>query len=132
MESAARIPTEEEILGDYERAARVYAWFDMTPLPDSGETVTVDGTVYRRVNSERLDSMEDLRLDLRGVFCEGLAERLLGGGSRITYRDIDGALYVTGAGRERDPEKGTVTVEVEQTGDTAFSVNVTVDLLDDR
>ena len=132
VEATARIPTEEEVLGDYECATRVYGWFELAPLPDSGETVTVDGTVYRRVYSERLDSVEDLRLDLRGVFCEELTNRLLGGGTRITYRDIDGALYVTGEGRERSPEKGAVTVEAQQVDDTTFSVNVTVDLLDDR
>ena len=32
--------------------------------------------------------------------------------------------------REREDGKGAVTAEVEQTSETAFSVNVTVDLLD--
>lgn len=132
VESTARMPTEEEIQADYDRAVWVYSWFDLTPLKDSGEMVTVDGTEYRRVSEPGFDSMEELRLNLRGVFCEDLTERLLSGGmSRIQYREIDGALYVTGAAREREEGKGTVTVEVEQTSETSFSVNVTVDLLDE-
>lgn len=131
VESDARMPTEEEILGDYDRAVRIYGWFDLTPLEDSGETVTEDGTVYRRVSAAGCGSMEDLRLDLRSVFTETLTERLLSGEEgRIRYRDIDGALYVTGEGRERSAGRGTVTVEVEQTGESSYAVNVTVDLVE--
>ena len=36
VESDARMPTEEEILGDYDRAVRIYGWIDLTPLEDSG------------------------------------------------------------------------------------------------
>ena len=133
VESTARMPTEEEIQADYDRAVRIYSWFDLTPLKDGGETVTADGTEYRRVSEPGIETMEELRLNLRGVFCEELTEWLLSGGtSRIQYREIDGALYVTGEAREREDDKGTVTVEVEQTSDTSFSVNVTVDLLDEN
>ena len=131
VESDARMPTEQEILGDYDRAVRIYGWFDLTPLEDSGETVTEDGTVYRRVSAAECGTMEELRLNLRSVFTESLTERLLSGEEgRIRYRDIDGALYVTGEGRERGSGRGSVTVEVEQTGETAYSVNVTVDLVE--
>ena len=131
VESDARMPTEEEILGDYDRAVRIYGWFDLTPLEDSGETVTENGTVYRRVSAAECRTMEELRLNLRSVFTESLTERLLSGEEgRIRYRDIDGALYVTGEGRERGSGRGSVTVEVEQTGETAYSVNVTVDLVE--
>ena len=131
VESDARMPTEQEILGDYDRAVRVYGWFDLTPLEDSGETVKENGTVYRRVSAADCRTMEELRLNLRSVFVESLTERLLSGEEGcIRYRDIDGALYVTGEGRERSSGRGTVTVEVEQTGETAYSVNVTVDLVE--
>ena len=130
VESDARMPTEQEILGDYDRAVRVYGWFDLTPLEDSGETVKENGTVYRRVSAADCRTMEELRLNLRSVFVESLTERLLSGEEGcIRYRDIDGALYVTGEGRERSSGRGSVTVEVEQAGETAYSVNVTVDLV---
>lgn len=132
VESTARMPTDEEILDDYDRAVRVYGWFDLKPLSDSGETVTEDGTEYRRVNGTELETMEELRVNLRSVFTQGLTEQLLSGEqSRIRYREIGGALYVTGQGRERLSGKGNVSVEVEQSGDTAYSVNVTVDLVDE-
>ena len=93
--------------------------------------MTENGTVYRRVSAAECGTMEELRLNLRSVFTESLTERLLSGEEgRIRYRDIDGALYVTGEGRERGSGRGSVTVEVEQTGETAYSVNVTVDLVE--
>lgn len=130
VESTARMPTDKEILDDYDRAVRVYGWFDLKPLPDSGETVTEDGAEYRRVNEAGLETMEELRVNLRSVFTQGLTEQLLSGEqSRIRYREIDGALYVTGQGRDQLSGKGGVSVEVEPSGDTAYSVNVTVDLV---
>ena len=85
----------------------------------------------RRGRARGVGSLAELRLNVRGVVCEELTERLLSGeSSRIQYREIDGALYVTGEAREQEDGKGAVTVEVEQTSETAFSVNVTVDLLD--
>ena len=131
VESDARMPTEEEILGDYDRAVRIYGWFDMTPLEDSGETVTEEGTVYRRVSAAGCGTMEELRLNLRSVFSEALTERLLSGVEGcIRYRDIDGTLYVAGEDRERSSGRGAVTVSVEQTGEASYAVNVTVDLMD--
>lgn len=131
VESDARMPTDEEILGDYDRAVRIYGWFDLTPLEDSGATVTKDGTVYRRVSAAGCETMEELRLNLRSVFTEALTERLMSGEEgRVRYREIDGALYVAGERRERSYGRGTITAEVEQTGEASFSVNVTVDLVD--
>ena len=131
VESTARMPTEEEIRGDYDRAVKLYGWFDLTPLTDSGETRTEDGTVYRRVSQSGYETLDDLRLELRSVFTQSLADRLLSGEEgRIAYRDIDGALYVTGEGRGRTAGRGGVDVEVEQGGAYDFYVNVSVDLVD--
>lgn len=130
VESTARMPTEEEILGDYDRAVRLYSWFDLAPLSDSGETVTQGGEVYRRVSQKGYATLEDLRLELRGVFTGALTERLISGEEgRIRYRDIDGALYVCGEARARLSGRGAVSVEVEQDGMYDYAVNVTVDLM---
>ena len=118
VESAARPLSESEILDAYHQAQRVYGWFDLAPLPTSGGTV--------RGNEE----LEDLRAYLRGVFSQELAEALLGGeASRIRYQDIGGALYFSGSSRDRENGKGAVHVEAEQLEETAYSVNVMVDLL---
>ena len=113
VEAAGRPLSEEEIISAYDRAVTAYSWFVVSPLPDTGQTVSQDGRIYRRV-----DGMEE-------------PERLLAtGGESPMYRDIDGALYVTDQGRERDPLKGKRQVEAQQVSDGEYSVNVTVDLLD--
>ena len=121
--------SQEEILSAYQRAAAAYDWFTLEPLPDSGEYVTVDGTVYRKVKAEGMEELEDLRAYLNSVFSPELTERLLSGGPP-TYREIEGVLYVTGRGRLPDPDKGSVQIEIESAEAGSYLVNVTVDLLD--
>ena len=130
VESSARPMPEEEVLAAYERAQRVYGWFDLAPLPTVGEALTVNGRAYYRVDMEGMEELEDLRTYLRGVFSQELADRLLDGGSaRIQYRDVNGVLYVAGDIRDRDAGKGQVQVEVERLEDGLYFINVTVDLL---
>lgn len=130
VESSARPLLEEEILAAYERAQRVYGWFDLAPLPTSGETAVLDQEVYHRVDMDGIEEVEDLRTFLRSVFSQELTDRLLDGETaRIQYRDINGALYAAGVRRDRDAGKGRAYVETEQLGETVYSVNVLVDLL---
>lgn len=130
VESSARSLPEEEVLAAYERAQRVYGWFDLAPLPTSGEASVVNGTAYYRVDMEGIEELEDLRTYLRGVFSQELTDRLLDGRTaRIQYRDVNGVLYVAGDSRDRDAGKGQAQVEVEQLEDSLYFVNVTVDLL---
>ena len=130
VESSARPMPEEEVLAAYERAQRVYGWFDLAPLPTVGEALTVNGRAYYRVDMEGMEELEDLRTYLRGVFSQELADRLLDGGSaRIQYRDVNGVLYAAGDSRDRDAGKGQVQVEVERLEDGLYFINVTVDLL---
>ncbi|WP_298020104.1 hypothetical protein [uncultured Dysosmobacter sp.] len=132
VEADARPLTEEELLAAYDRAVRVYSWFDLSPLATTGEGVEADGALYRMVDVRGLYDLEDLRNDLRAVFSEDVTEQLLAaGGDRPLYRDIDGALYGRGSGREKDPYKGAVQIQTEQVGETAYAVDVMVDLLDD-
>ena len=67
------------------------------------------------------------------VFSPELTERLLEQGDYPVYRDVDGALYAfggTGPGRDRDSGKGAVEISVEQESEGAYSVEVSVELLD--
>ncbi len=50
------------------------------------------------------------------------------GGKRPLYRDVDGALCARQQRREKDPDKGKVSAQVKQESETAYAVNVTVDL----
>lgn len=130
VESSARPLLETEILDAYERAQRVYGWFDLSPLPSSGETALLNGETYYRVDAEGIRNLNDLRAYLRGVFSQELTDRLLDGRTaRIQYRDIMGSLYVSGSPRDLDAGKGQAQVETEQLEEDLYSVNVVVDLL---
>lgn len=132
VEAKARTLTEEEILAAYEQAVKAYGWFDLAPLPTAEESADIDGAVYYLVDAPGMNDLEDLRGHLRSVFSEAVVGRLLStGGEQPLYRDIDGALYGRGSGREKDPYKGAVQIRTEQISETAYSVDVMVDLLDD-
>lgn len=132
VENAPLPLLDAEVMTAYERALWVYGWFDLAPLPSGEETVMVGRTAYRRVNMEKIQDMEDLRACLRSVFTQELTDRLLDGKTaRIQYREIDGALYVSGERRDQNAGKGAASVEVEQAGDGVCYVNVLVDLLDE-
>ena len=132
VESEARPLSDEEILDAYSRAETLYAWFDLEPLPGAGPAVVTDGALYRQVDREGIQTMEDLRTCLRAVFSQDLTERLLDTGGDIPlYRDIEGVLCVTGNGRDRLPGKGGVQSWVERSEEGDYTVSVTVDLLDE-
>ena len=120
VESSARPLPEEEVLAAYERAERIYGWFDLAPLPSSGQPSSVNGRTYYPVDMEGIVELEDLRTYLRGVFSQELTDRLLSGeAARISYQDVNGILCVC----------GRIRVEAEQLEETLYSVNVMVELL---
>lgn len=129
-ESPVRPLPDEEILAAYERAQRVYGWFDLAPLPTSDENTVLNQERYYRVVMDGIEELEDLRSCLRSVFSQELTDRLLDGRTtRIRYRDIGGVLYVSGLQRDRNAGKGRTSVETEQLEETVYSVNVLADLL---
>lgn len=131
LEHDPRPLPEEEILTAYQRAAAMYGWFSVDLLPDSGETARVEGRTYRKVDMPGMEDLDDLRTFLRSAFSKELTERLLAtGGERPVYREIDGALYVSGENRPRAEHWGDVSVEVQQDSGTEYSVNVCVEHLD--
>ena len=78
-----------------------------------------------------MTTMLELRSYLRSLFSEDVTNQLLAtGGKRPLYREVDGALYVrpTLVGRKRIRIKGKVSAQVKQESETAYAVNVTVDL----
>ena len=130
VESSARPLPEAEVLAAYERAQRVYGWFDLAPLPLTEESSVLGGTTYCRVNMTGIEDLEDLRTYLRGVFSQELTDRLLDGGTaRIQYRNIQGILYASGEPREPAAGKGLARVETERLAEDLYVVNVMVDLL---
>lgn len=133
LEREARTLTEEEVRAAYDRAETAYGWFYLETLPSGPQTQEVDGWTYERVVYPGMENLADLQAYLRGLFSEEMVDDLLAvGGSHPLYRDVDGVLYVLPSGRERDPSKGAAVIQVEYTGETAYSVDVTVDLLDEN
>lgn len=130
-EKEARALTGEEVLYAYDQAVEAYGWFELTPLPGGNGAVELDGSSYLPVDRQGMTTMLELRSYLRSLFSEEVTDQLLAtGGNRPLYREVDGTLYVrANSGREKDPYKGTVSAQVKQESETAYSVNVTVDLL---
>ena len=133
LEREARTLTEEEVRAAYDRAETAYGWFYLETLPSGPQTQEVDGWTYERVDYPGMENLAYLQAYLRGLFSNEMVDDLLAvGGSHPLYRDVDGVLYVLPSGRERDPSKGAAVIQVEHTGETAYSVDVTVDLLDEN
>lgn len=131
LERQARPLTDEEILAAYDRAEEAYGWFYLQTLPAGSETQTLDGWIYHRVDYPGMENLADLRAYLRGLFTEELTDQLLSEGDpHPLYQDADGELYVLSTQRARDTSRGEITIETEQTGETAYAVDVAVDLLD--
>ena len=131
LERQARPLAEEEILAAYDRAGEAYGWFYLETLPTGQERQTVDGWIYYRVDYPGMETLADLRAYLRGFFTEELTDQLLDEGApHPLYQDVDGVLYALPTGRDRDATKGSTSFQVEMTGEDAYSVSVTVDLLE--
>lgn len=131
-EAQARPLTEEEILDAYDRAVTAYGWFDLQPLPTTGESQIVDGQTYRPVDYPGMENLLDLQTYLKDVFSEDLVKELLDGedGAFYHYLDIDGALYGPIGGRSRDRQRGDIRTQVEMESETSYVVYVSVDVLD--
>lgn len=132
LASEPRPLMEEEILAAYYRAEEAYGWFDLSPLPSGGEAVQLDGADYYQVDYPGMETLDDLRAYLRRLFSAELTDQLLalGGGSPY-YRDVDGALYVSFSGRERDGGKGASQVEAVQMDSQTYALEVSVELLNE-
>lgn len=133
LEREARTLTEEEVRAAYDRAETAYGWFYLETLPSGPQTREVDGWTYQRVTYPGMENLADLQAYLRGLFSDALVDDLLAvGDSHPLYRDVDGALYVLPTSRERDHSKGAASIQVEHMDETSYSVDVTVNLLDEN
>lgn len=131
-EAQARPLTEEEILDAYDRAVTAYGWFDLQPLPTSGDFHMVDGQSYRPVDYPGIENLMDLQTYLKDVFSQEIVEKLMDGenGTFFRYLDVNGILYGPTGGRSRDRFRGEIHTEVEMNSETTYMVYVSVDVLD--
>lgn len=133
LDAEPRPLMEEEILAAYYRAEEAYGWFALAPLPSTGEVLRLDGAAYYKVDYPGMETLDDLRAYLRRLFSAELTDNLLSlGGESPYYRDVDGALYVSFSGRERDGGKGASQVEAVQLDSQTYALEVSVELLNDE
>lgn len=130
-EQDSRDLSDAEVLAAYERAAAAYGWFRRATLPGGEPSVTADGQEFQPVEYAGIGTVEELRTYLRGLFSAAVVDRLLPEGGSELYRDIDGVLHVCPTAWDRDAGKGRVSMMVERRSAVSYSVNVTVELLDD-
>jgi|GEM_PF-571135 len=127
--------TDEQVLDAYHRAASAYDWFGKGTLPSSGAPVTVDGAVYQRVEYAGIENLEDLKTYLRSLFSEELVTELTDGDrTPARFCEVDGVLYENvepADDEEETPAQGESTYAVERQSDSAYLVNVTVEMLGD-
>ena len=121
---------DEEVLSAYDRAVDAYSWFDLCTMPSNGSMRDWNGGAYQKVDYPGIETLEDLKTYLCGIFSSDvvadlLPEEIIG----QQYCDIDGTLYVKPGARGADPYKGEITETVEKVSATAYTVNVTVEIL---
>ena len=79
----------------FTRALEAWGWFNGAPLETAAETRTAeDGGTWYPVEDSRFATVLDLRMYLKGIFSDEIAEELLSLG---LYRDVDGALCCAGS-----------------------------------
>ncbi len=113
--------TESDIYRIYDEAAQVYNWFDLHPLPCTGDPVEVDGKSYRKVDYPGLKTHADLEKMVRAFFSTPLADQLL---NTSQYRDIHGKLFCTEGSRGSDLFLDAQTVHVEHPDQDHWNVEL--------
>lgn len=74
----------------FTRALEAWGWFNGAPLTtDAGAKTAADGSTWYPVKDSRFSTLLDLRMYLKDIFSDEIAEALLG---LELYRDVDGAL----------------------------------------
>ena len=116
--------TEEDVLAAYREAAEVYDWFDLCPMPVSGETVTFGDYSYQPSAQADITTYAQLKARLTSLFSDEIVEKLLGGTPPL-YRDINGRLYVLEAARGSDINLLDKTVAAAQGDADHWTVTLT-------
>lgn len=123
--------TKAQVLNAYDRAVTAVKWFQSGNMPCSDETVRVDDTIYRKVKYAGIETMEDLKTYLRGIFSEELVEKLTGSKNQTPprFRDVQGSLYEMRQEAKNEDSWGRVKLLVKKSGSARYIVNVTAELM---
>ena len=120
---------DEEVDSIYQKALKIYYWFDVGTLPADMERKTlVEGRTYYKVTGEPTEFQHLIDM-MDSVFDGEIVEDLL---SRNMYIDVDGDLYGVLADRGTDIDKGKATYETIRKGDREIVYRARVELLDEK
>lgn len=130
VQSAA--PTREQVRDAYARALEAADWFRMGNMPCKGGVVALDSRQYRRVAYAGIETLDDLKNYLRGLFSEDLVEKLLAvrvDGKSPRFFSSDGRLYELQQSLDNQETAGDARVSVKKKGSTCYEVDVETKLL---
>ena len=96
----------------FTKALEAWGWFQDAPLAvDAAARTAEDGSIWYPVSDSRFSTVLDLRMYLKGIFSDEIAETLLNMG---LYRDVDGVLCCArNTGNAPDLTDAEVWVEQE-------------------
>lgn len=134
VQSAAQsaAPTREQVRDAYDRALETVDWFRMGNMPCEGGMVALDSGLYRRVSYAGIETLDDLKNYLRGLFSEDLVEKLLAvkvDGKSTRFFSMDDRLYELQQGMDNQETVGDAQVSVKKKSSTFYEVDVEMKLL---
>lgn len=126
-------PSDRDQVQDaYDRAVTAVGWFRSGSMPCSGEAVSMKSGLYREVSYAGIESMDDLKNYLRGLFSEKLVSSLFAekvDGKSARFLEVDGKLYELQKIPENRENTGDVQVLVRKKNAARFEVDVQTQML---
>lgn len=125
-------PDGEQVRNAYDRAVAAAEWFHSGSMPCSGGAVSLENGLYRKVSYAGIESVDDLKNYLRGLFSEELVERLMSrkaDGESARFLEKDGKLYELQKTVKNEEHTGDIQVSVRKKSASRFEVDVQTELL---
>lgn len=125
-------PDREQVRNAYDRAVDAVGWFQSGTMPCTGSTVSLESGVYRKVSYAGVESLNDLKNYLRGLFSEELVDSLLTkkiDGEACRFLEKSGVLYELQRELPVRERTGRVKVSVRRRSARRYEVDVQTQLL---
>jgi len=126
--TSAAVPTNAQIIAAYNKATKIYFYFDVNSLDvNSNVTVKDAGKTYYKVKA--YSTLAQLKAYMETVLSDNLVNNLIN--KTDVYREFNGVLYSVDGARGEDITLGKETVSVTQSSNSIFTVTVKVEKLGD-
>ena len=128
--AAENSPSDEEVIGAYHNASKVYNWFSLSSLPTNGRLKKEAGyMIYYNVDYPNIRTMSDLRREMNAVFTSDLTSQILA--NSRTYKEFDGGLYVSPSNFRANVFAGQSAFKVNPIDTDNITLQVTTEILED-